>query len=209
MPVRVRTMSAVVAPVVAAVVAASTLGACSTGKSGSGGYPGASYDPVPTNSSSGGDSSIGGTGSLASNTAPKQAPDVCALITRTEAQTALGVPVAAGVADSQVQPGAGLVGNCVYRAADTKAHPLSLLTIAVIGTLVSPGSFENQVHTRAPDAKRVTGVGNEAFALPGTLFVFDNGLVLSVHLSTGQNPVPTATLVPLARTALGRSRPLR
>jgi hypothetical protein len=203
-------MPAVVATVVATVVAALTLGACSSGKGGSGGYPGASYDPVPTNSSS--DSGVGGTGgtgSLASNTAPKHAPDICSLITRTEAQAALGVPAAAGVADSQVQPGAGLVGNCVYRAADAKAHPLALLTIAVIGTLVSPGSFENQVHTRAPDAKRVTGVGNEAFALPGTLFVFDNGLVLSVHLSTGPNPVPIATLVPLARTALGRSKPLR
>lgn len=70
--------------------------------------------------------------------------------------------------------------------------------------------FDEEIISGATDRQPVSGLGEVAYSVPGIVFLFDQGLVLSLEIIKEQVPVDTAVIVDLLGTAPrpGRGSPV-
>ncbi|HJQ44304.1 MAG TPA: hypothetical protein VJ831_14545 [Jatrophihabitantaceae bacterium] len=197
----------------AATTAALLLAACGSGSPSDGGsiftVPSSITVTTPGSSSptTSGAGTAAGTGS---GTIDPSKVNLCRLVSKAEAEhAAAGAPMGAGKNTVTTEASIGLVGSCAYRASDSKAHSGTAVTVVILGTTVTQAAFEKQIKSKAPEARPLAGLGDGAFTIPGIVFTFYQGLVLSLQVSVNATPADPATIVPLARLALKRTSFLR
>ena len=146
------------------------------------------------------------TGSAASG-APTDT-DFCSLVTKDEAETAVGGSVEEGTSVGEMQV-LGLVGSCVYNGTDSTLGATTVVNIIMLGTTVPRSLFDTEILGDFAEGEQISGLGEVAFAAPGMVVVFDQGLVLTLQILAGQVPADTTVIVELLRTALDRAAALR
>lgn len=125
----------------------------------------------------------------------------CSLVSADEAHTVLGVPVQPGVSRTGAGP-AGRAGSCLYKVTKPDPSVPSVVNVIVLGTKIPRSIYDQELrHDRTP----LSGLGEDAFSIPGVVTVFDHGLVLSLEIIKGGRPVETAVITQLLRKALGRA----
>ncbi|HEY8827728.1 MAG TPA: hypothetical protein VIM17_08215 [Jatrophihabitantaceae bacterium] len=168
---------------------------------GSGGTPAATGTSTTTSSAATSGSAAGG-----GSTGTSAGGDYCSLVTRDEAQAVLGRAVQPGLSRSGTTP-AGVSGSCIYNDANPVVGKPAVVNVIVLGTKIPRSVYDQELKgdPDAPDIKPLSGLGEDAFFIPGVVTVFDHGLVLSLEIIKDGVPVDTATITDLLRTALGRA----
>ena len=146
--------------------------------------------------------------STASSSVPADKGDFCRLVTKKEAEAALGKAVQAGVSTAAGTP-FGPGGSCIYRATDISATAISLLNVGVLGDHVPRSVFDEQAEAKVgANGQPVAGLGEVAFFLPGpgggVVFLFDHGVWLQVQVAGATGSAGVDQMAELARKALGR-----
>lgn len=164
---------------------------------GSAGAAGVVTKPVPPASQS-----SAGTGAPTSHVGG----DFCSLVSAGEAQAVLGEPVQPGVSHAGAGP-AGLAGSCLYKVTKPDPQAPTVVNVIVLGTKIPRSIYDQELKhdPQGGDVKPLSGLGEDAFFLPGIVTVFDHGLVLSLEIIKGGRPVDTAAITQLLRKALGRA----
>jgi hypothetical protein len=137
--------------------------------------------------------------------------DFCSLVTADQARAILGRAVQPGLPRSGTTP-AGVSGSCIYKDAHiVVGKPGTIVNIMVLGTKVPRAVYDQELkgNPDAPDITPLSGLGEDAFSIPGVVTVFDHELVLSLQIMKDGVPVDAVTITDLLRTALGRAGNLK
>lgn len=180
----------------------------STTLASSGNSAGTAASTAPSSAGTSGSASGSGSGATGSTTGG----GFCALVSADEARTVLGVVVKPGVSVKAAAQSAGPAGSCLYLSPDSQSQ----VNLGVLGNKVPRAVFDQQLKGGAGgDAMLVSGLGETAFSVPGVVFVYDHGLVLSLQIlkhavTIGHAAaVDTAVITDLLRKALSRAGFLR
>lgn len=133
--------------------------------------------------------------------------DFCALVSKDEAEDAAGASLQDGESAGEMQV-VGLVGSCIYRGTDPSQGP-TVVNIIVLGTTVPRAIFDSEILGDMAEGQAVPDLGEVAYAVPGIVVVFDQGLVLTLEIIKEQMPADTAVIVDLLGRALDRADALR
>jgi hypothetical protein len=174
--------------------------------SGSGSTPAATN--VATKSAPATAGSTAGAGSAGSgSTSLKPGGDFCSLVTLDQARAVLGRAVAPGLSRTGATPG-GVSGSCVYKDKPAVGKPPTVVNMMVLGSTFPRAAYDQELkgNPDAPVMTPVSGLGEDAFSIPGVVTLFDHGLVLSLQIMKDGVPVDTATITDLLRVALGRAQ---
>lgn len=139
------------------------------------------------------------------------ATDFCRLVTRDEAQAAVGKPLLAGVSLPVKVTVGGRQGNCKYLSSyvNPATHSKSLVSVIVLGTKLTRAQYDDVVSEAGASAKPISGLGETAIFFSGIVATFDHGVALTLQIVRDDRSVPSEdVMTKLAGTALGRARGL-
>ena len=111
----------------------------------------------------------------------KEGEEACGLLSRSEVESAAGVPVNAG--DGVTTKGG--TSSCAYRLTTNRAH--------YVGVIIQPGgvpNFESASQQLGSAAEPISGVGERAFVAKDTVYALKGDRLLILTVSTTQ-PEPT------------------
>ena len=130
----------------------------------------------------------------------KRGSDPCKLLKAGDVSTEFGTPFAAGV------PTPGVEGQCDFRT-DSTDPTAPVVSLHVKGEVTVAG-FETGRLTALPDARDVTGVGDQAYyrAQEGRLYVREGVFGFDVAVTPHPEPGGLERLIPLARLVVKRHK---
>lgn len=194
--------------VLALVLSACGGGKTSDKKSGSGSSPAATS--ASTSAATSAAPSAAPPGSAGSGSSFHPGGDFCSLVTAAEAAAVVGTQLLPGVSRTASGP-AGQGGSCLYNATQRVVGKPTVVHVIVLGTKIPRTVYDQQLkgNPNAGPITPVSGLGDDAFAIPGVVTVFDHGLVLSLEIIKNGVPADTATITDLLRKALSRAGNVR